>query len=74
MSSITLYSVFGYDLTSMVLRVSIRNIKLATAFELVVGHSLESCTRWDQVSVPELADGDDISRLDDKHKPEADIL
>lgn len=56
-------------------------IKLATGFDTVVGHSLESCTseiKIVKLSVPELADGDvvfvDTPGFDDTHKSDADIL
>ena len=56
-------------------------ISLATGFDTVVGHSLESCTSEIQIvklSVPELADGDvvfvDTPGFDDTHKSDADIL
>ena len=56
-------------------------IKLATGFDTVVGHSLESCTseiKIVKLTVPELADGDvvfvDTPGFDDTHKSDADIL
>jgi len=56
-------------------------IKLATGFDTVVGHSLESCTseiKIVKLTVPELTDGDvvfvDTPGFDDTHKSDADIL
>ena len=56
-------------------------IKLATGFDTVVGHTLESCTSEISIvklSVPELVDGDivfiDTPGFDDTHKSDADIL
>jgi len=56
-------------------------IKLATGFDTVVGHTLESGTseiKNYKLSVPELADGDvvfvDTPGFDDTHKSDADIL